>query len=225
MKITAHSGCDDTPMNSKAYLEHAVQLPVDALEIDIRRAADGTLILTHDAADDGSQLLLKDAFAIIAPSSLKVNCDLKEYRLEEDVLVLAQEAGIAKERILFSGSVWAHEAGEWPEYLDPEQIYLNIEELDHHIYDSLEQGGLPEQQELEQAVELCVETGCKVINVNYRICTPAFMTCCAEHGIGVSEWTPSTEEDLKKAVALEPVNITSRRPLLAKQIVAQTAER
>ncbi len=225
MKITAHSGCDDTPMNSRAYLEHAVQIPVDALEIDIRRAADGTLILTHDAADDGSQLLLEDAFAIIAPSGLSVNCDLKEYRLEKDVLTLARAAGIAKERILFSGSVWTYEAGEWPNYLDPTQIYLNIEELDHHIYDPLEKGELPEQQNLEKAVQLCVETGCKVINVNFRICTPAFMACCAEHGIGVSEWTPSTEEDLKKAVVFGPVNITSRRPMLAKQIAAQTAER
>lgn len=212
-------------MNSRAYLEHAVQLPVDALEIDIRRAADGTLILTHDAAEGKSRLTLAEAFAIIAPSRLNVNCDLKEYRLEEDVLALAQAAGIAKERILFSGSVWPCEAGEWPEYLDPAQIYLNIEELDHHIYDSLEQGRLPEQQKLEQAIELCVGTGCKVINVNYRICTPAFMAGCTAHGIGVSEWTPSTEEDLKKAVASGPVNITSRRPLLAKRIAAQTAER
>lgn len=225
MKITAHSGCDDTPMNSRAYLEHAVQLPVDALEIDIRRAADGTLILTHDVAEHGSQLPLEEAFAIIAPSNLNVNCDLKEYRLEKDVLALAQVAGIDKERILFSGSVWPYEAGEWPEYLDPAQIYLNIEELDCRIYDALENGGLPEQQQLEKAVVLCAGTGCKVINVNYRICTPDFMKCCSEHGIGVSEWTPSTEEDLKKAVVLEPVNITSRRPLLAKQIAAQTEER
>ena len=225
MKITAHSGCDDTPMNSRAYLEHAIQLPVDALEIDIRRAADGTLILTHDAADDGSQLPLAEAFAVIAPSSLRVNCDLKEYRLEQDVLALAQAAGIAKERILFSGSVWVHEAGEWPEYLTPEQIYLNIEELDNHIYDPLEKGELPEQQELEKAVKLCVATGCRVINVNFRICTPAFMACCAENGVGVSEWTPSTEDDLKKAAVFSPVNITSRRPLLAKQIAAEMAER
>ena len=34
--ITAHSGCSGTPANSMEYIEKACQLPIAALELDIR---------------------------------------------------------------------------------------------------------------------------------------------------------------------------------------------
>ncbi len=218
MKITAHSGCDETPQNSLEFVKHAVRLPVDTLEIDIRRSRTGKLILTHDEADDG--VSLADAFAIIAPSTLCVNCDVKEFNLEEPVLATAEAAGISSDRILFSGAVTPHKAGEWPSPVRPEQIYLNIEALVHDVYD------LKGQERLDaslRAVKLCAETGCSIINVHFSICTPEFMACCAENGIGVSAWTPTSAEELWHVAAFKPLNITSRNPMLAK-FIASTFE-
>lgn len=215
MKITAHSGCDETPLNSLEYVKHAVRLPVDTLEIDIRRSKSGKLILTHDEAADG--VSLAEAFSVIAPGTLCVNCDVKEYGLEEAVLETAAEAGISSDRILFSGSVTPHKAGEWPSQIRPEQIYLNIEALVPEVYN------LNGQEKLDaslRAVKLCAETGCKVINVQFRICTPEFMACCAENGIGVSAWTPTAAAELWYIASMNPLNITSRNPMLAKYIAS-----
>lgn len=46
--ITAHNGADGTPENSMEFVRHALASDADALEIDIRRLPDGTLVFTHD---------------------------------------------------------------------------------------------------------------------------------------------------------------------------------
>lgn len=208
-------------MNSMEYLLHAVELPVDALEIDIRRDSHGRLVLTHDAAENSGLLTLEQAFAVIATCGLSVNCDLKEYDLEQDVMAAASAAGISENRVLFSGSVRPRAESDWPENITPDRVYLNIEELVPNIYLPLERGEQPLHADLVRAVELCRETGCRVINVNFRICTPEFCKLCAVRGLGISMWTPSTTKDLTAAAKLMPVNITSRRPLLAKEIVQE----
>lgn len=59
--IVAHRGCHNAsprlalsavPENSRPALEHCVLLGVDMMELDVRRAADGTLVVIHDATVD-----------------------------------------------------------------------------------------------------------------------------------------------------------------------------
>ncbi|MYM83654.1 glycerophosphodiester phosphodiesterase [Duganella sp. FT50W] len=59
--IAAHRGCHnasprlalaEAPENSRSALEHCVLLGVDMMELDVRRAADGTLVVIHDATVD-----------------------------------------------------------------------------------------------------------------------------------------------------------------------------
>ena len=59
--IAAHRGCHNAsprlalaavPENSRPALEHCVLLGVDMMELDVRRAADGTLVVIHDATVD-----------------------------------------------------------------------------------------------------------------------------------------------------------------------------
>jgi glycerophosphoryl diester phosphodiesterase len=61
MMIVAHRGCHkaapavglpEAPENSLAALENCVALGVDMLEIDVRRSADGELVVIHDANVD-----------------------------------------------------------------------------------------------------------------------------------------------------------------------------
>ncbi|MBQ7215286.1 MAG: hypothetical protein IJS39_04810, partial [Synergistaceae bacterium] len=55
--ITAHSGCDDFTMNSEEYIVHALTLDIYAMEIDIRRDSDKTLILTHNPPEAGKEYI------------------------------------------------------------------------------------------------------------------------------------------------------------------------
>ena len=46
--ITAHSGCEGTARDSMESVELALALGADAIEMDIRRAPDGLLYISHD---------------------------------------------------------------------------------------------------------------------------------------------------------------------------------
>ena len=82
MLITAHSGCDSTPDNSMDFVRHALQLQVDALEVDVWRKC-GKLILSHDEPVDMNHPLLEEVFALVKEHpSMMVNCDLKEKGLD-----------------------------------------------------------------------------------------------------------------------------------------------
>lgn len=59
--VVAHRGCHNAspqqgleaaPENSLAALEHCVRLGVDMMELDVRRSADGALVVIHDATVD-----------------------------------------------------------------------------------------------------------------------------------------------------------------------------
>ena len=101
--ITAHSGSDGTPDNSMEFENYALGTAVDALEIDVRQAADGTLIISHDETGEEA-VTLKEVFDAVRGHGKRINCDLKEYGLEEAVNELAVSCGLAEGQILFSGS-------------------------------------------------------------------------------------------------------------------------
>ena len=48
MIVTAHSGCEGTPDNSLSFIDYALRLPVQALEVDVWQDEAGALILSHD---------------------------------------------------------------------------------------------------------------------------------------------------------------------------------
>ena len=88
--ITAHSGCDGTLQNSWSYISHALDKPFDYIEFDIRRNDDGKLVLAHDPEAARSGMLLDEALNMIAPTDKRINFDLKEYFLEEDIISLCE---------------------------------------------------------------------------------------------------------------------------------------
>ena len=222
MKITAHSGCDNTPMNSPEYLQHALALDCDAIEIDVRSAANGELILTHDPqSKDDTIFTLREAFGMAVFEKCAINCDLKEYQLESSVIRTANALGIARERIIFSGSVTPHPARQWPDYMQGVQVYMNIEELVPEIYKRLRSAS-NEVAVIQEALDLCAEKGCTVINVDFHICTPTFLQMCKERGLKISVWTVTEEEEIKKALSMNVFNITTCAPETVRRLSKQT---
>ena len=78
--ITAHSGCEGTARDSMESVELALALGADAIEMDIRRAPDGLLYISHDR-QTGSEIAkkhtLEAVFRRIADTPMKFNCDIK----------------------------------------------------------------------------------------------------------------------------------------------------
>ena len=82
--------------NSLAAIEGALALGCDMIEIDVRRRADGALVLHHDSGDAPGAPLFADALDLIAGAANAVMVDLKEGRTSTDVadLLLAHAPGI-----------------------------------------------------------------------------------------------------------------------------------
>ena len=114
--ITAHSGCEGTPDNSLASVKKGIASGADCVEIDVRADGHGKLWLTHDLPEDFSALVsLEEAFALIRDSGIAVNCDLKEYDALLPALALADQCGIAPDKLIFSGSVDTKRLEAYPE--------------------------------------------------------------------------------------------------------------
>ena len=50
--ITAHSGCEKTPENSREHILAAIASGAEMIEVDVRQAEDGTLYLSHDVPEE-----------------------------------------------------------------------------------------------------------------------------------------------------------------------------
>ena len=212
MLITAHSGCDSTPDNSMDFVRHALQLQVDALEVDVWRKC-GKLILSHDEPVDMNHPLMEEVFALVKEHpSMMVNCDLKEKGLEEPVYQLAESCGMEK-RIFFSGEVRLSIHELMPE-MDG-RVLINAENLIHDVY---EHGEVFCNEDCEELIRLCRKYGFVVINVNYRFATDYFVKVAEREHVGISFWTVTDREDIPHVIAWNPYNVTSRSPGLVLEM-------
>lgn len=115
--IAAHRGCHnasprlalaEVPENSRAALEHCVLLGVDMMELDVRRAADGTLVVIHDASvertTNGHGKVADLTLAQLQQLRLKQNFggQMAPDLSDENVATLAQMLEAAKGRIMLN---------------------------------------------------------------------------------------------------------------------------
>lgn len=209
--ITAHSGADGTPDNSLAFVRYALSLPVDALEVDVRRRADGTLAIGHDTADDDAPAL-QEVFSLAgAHPSVRVNCDLKEPGLEQAVCQLALQHGLSG-RIIYSGTVDVHMLDRFPALRQSVEFYLNLEEYVPELYNSYRDIPDFELQAAETICKICTEHGIHVVNMNQMLVTKRFCKLLAQAGLGVSAWTVDWPEEMQWFFANSVHNLTTRRP-------------
>ena len=213
--ITAHSGCSGTPANSMEYIRKACSLPIAVLELDIRRHPDGTLLLTHDPIGDAPLVRLDDAFSYLSNLEIKINCDLKEYDLESAVLETAERSGVARDRIIFTGSVT--NAKTFLKTHPDVCVMINPEELLPDFYTRIQNDKI---ETMGALLDACKEGGYSVININFRVRDDALFARCADAGIAVSAWTANQEEDIRRLYEKNVVNITTNNPELALEILS-----
>lgn len=223
MLITAHSGCDGTPDNSFEFVRHAITLSVDALEIDIRKASDDTLVLSHDELlPDGSNVYctLEEVFALIAPTGLKVNCDLKLAGLEKAVMDLAKKYDLLQ-RLIFSGTVSAELRDNLPQVYEAVEVFINCDMLVPEIMTYMEAEQPPGDALLCKALFLCREKGFRVMNLYYKLCTPEVVRLARELDVKLSVWTVNEETEIRSLLPCDLYNMTSRCPGLVRKLAEE----
>ena len=80
--ITAHTGAFGTAQNSLASVQAAIDKQVDVFELDVRQRPNGTLVMAHDlVVTNNDGVPLADAFALLEPTKLQLNLDIKETKV------------------------------------------------------------------------------------------------------------------------------------------------
>lgn len=213
--ITAHSGADHTPENSMEFVRHALETAADVLEIDVRTGKDRTLIITHDETD-GEAVSLREVFDTVREVPyIRINCDLKETGIEEEVFRLAEECALPVKRILYSGSVSREDlekGGAWRKV----EVYWNVEECIPDIYaqECKENAAHGEKglsgKAADRLISDCGKYGISVININEKYLNSLFIKKMKENGIGISAWTVNEPERIEKLLECGMHNITTR---------------
>ena len=210
--ITAHSGSDATADNSMEFVRYALGTSADALEIDVRRDGDGGLIISHDETGEKA-VTLKEVFCEVKKvPDMRMNCDLKEYGLEEEVYRLLQTCGLPGERILFSGSVrpWnIPEDAAWKQI----EVYWNVEECipDIYVCKEGEERNRITAETARYLADKCARYGISVININEKYLNQTLTDIMNEHQIGISAWTVNDPERIRRLLQLGVHNITTRK--------------
>jgi glycerophosphoryl diester phosphodiesterase len=124
--VAAHRGCHNpaprhgwtaaVPENSRAALERCVALGVDVMEVDVRRAADGVLVILHDVSvdrtTDGHGAVDRLSWPELARLHLRDGADgeggANAAPGEEHVLTLDAMLALARGRILLNLDVKAN---------------------------------------------------------------------------------------------------------------------
>ncbi|MBQ3490593.1 MAG: glycerophosphodiester phosphodiesterase [Clostridia bacterium] len=197
--ITAHSGCEKTPPNSREHVLAAIASGSEMIEVDVRMAG-GELRLAHDVPEDPSSCVtLRECFALIAPEeNLHMNIDVKTDGLLEAVMSLAKEFSLTH-RIIFTGAC-----------NDDRALALS---LGGDMWRSMWPG-----QEIADGIAANQKDGSPFLNVAYCMITEENNKKLRESGFGFSAWTVDKEYFLRLFLRMGISNITTRNPVLAMKL-------
>jgi glycerophosphoryl diester phosphodiesterase len=91
--VVAHRGASAVaPENTLEAFEKAIELGADMVEFDVRRAADGALVVSHDAVDATTARELPRVAEVVdlCAGRIALDVELKEPGLEEEALRLLE---------------------------------------------------------------------------------------------------------------------------------------
>lgn len=210
--LTAHSGCEKTPMNSIVYIQKVLDIRPDAMEVDVRLSSDGELILDHNGDAAGQAVPFEKACRALAGTSIRINADLKEKNLEEKVLETTKDCGIQAARIIFSGCLG--DPGTMQSRIGDASVFANPEEFDEGFYVCTD---VKEREErFRDVLHAIHDCQFRTVNINYRYCTERMMSLCRQMKIGISFWTVDDAKEARRLLgcrnAGQIVNITTNYP-------------
>lgn len=231
--ITGHSGCEQTPRDSMESIERAIACGADAVEMDVRRAPDGTLYISHDRqTQEGTakKPTLEDVFRRLRDTRLMLNCDIKEPFALCGALDLAAGFGFGPERLIVTGYVSPEQLALEPAIAERAGVFLNVEEVLKFIamgalcagkgeasFPQLMRDAKPFVLEmlrdgdfaLPSLIRLTHALGARGLNLPHaELTSPLFEALDAE-GILCSVWTVNEPAELERCLRLGVYNITT----------------
>ncbi len=243
--ITAHSGCEGTPRDSLESVVRAIELGVDAVEVDVRMDPAGVLRISHDKQHDAAAYAthasLEQVFALLGPTSLSINCDLKEHEHLYALFALAKRHAFGRERLILSGSVSPEQLSYDPGIVSKATVYMNIEELFKYLFLRNESASLADftrlmtepwaftrsyMKQFDAYIPLVVEfaryLGIEVINTPYQYLQERHFAALEVEKFRLSLWTVDDREALQSILSFSVSNlenVTTRHVSMTKSLM------
>jgi glycerophosphoryl diester phosphodiesterase len=203
------------PENTLRSFTKAIELGVDAVELDARRTREGEVVVIHDAkvdkttngkgavsdltlneikqlvTDKGERIPTLDEALDFLDKKVKIVIELKETGLEEKVLGLIHGKGLEKNVIIVSFQ---------------EEALRKVRELDNEVDTGLIY--VRHRNPIKAALDL----GAKYLLSLYRFTHTANIKKAHENGLKVIVWTINKQEEVPEYVKKGVDGIASDRP-------------
>jgi glycerophosphoryl diester phosphodiesterase len=224
--VIAHRGASLAEQeNTVAAFRRAAEMGADAVELDARRAADGTLVVHHDAhlpdgraicelaADDLPGHVPTLAVALDACAGMWVNVEIKNDSSDPDF----DE----------TDSIAEHVVAALAERAEPERWLISsfrLETVDRcralapDIRTAWLTVGPP-----DGAATLLHDRGHAALHPWYQLASPDVIASCHELGIAVNVWTCDDTDAMRQLVAAGVDGICTNVPDVAISVVRETA--
>jgi glycerophosphoryl diester phosphodiesterase len=224
----AHRGASaDRPENTMPAFQLAIEQGADVVECDVRASSDGAILLMHDATvdrtTDGSGLLRAMTAAEaggldagdgervpelrqvleLARGKVRVNVDIKEADIVDDVVAIVRDAGAEEgvTYISFLPEVW-----ERLDAIAPDSPMV-------HLVDSA--AGLASIA-MGDSGSQSVATG---VGVPFAIVNEGMVATMHRHGYGVFAWTVDDEAEMRRLIDCDVNGIVTNRPAALAEVV------
>jgi len=240
--ITAHTGCEGSPVNTVSSMHQGVSSGADAVEIDIRSTRDGAVILWHDdfiQTCSGRRIQLEtltlDEMLELEKKG-EILCDLPGLRITrlEDALEAADTLGSilnldlkddrsiselcrAVKRYGFVERTIvtgcdAGRAGKIKEECQDIQVLLNISTR-------YARRDVEDEDTVKMICRQAVSACCCGINIDFRLCSERLVDYASLRYLPVSVWTVDRLEDMRSMIAMGVYSITTYQPARLKKLV------
>ena len=182
------------PENSLAAVEAAAALGVDAVELDVLRRPDGTLVLAHGPELPAHAPPLDDALALTAALGLAVQIDVKVPGLEAGIVASLRRHDLFARSFVSSFSLrvldaFAEAAPELPRSFTYPEDRLGVSE--RRLLRPLLVPGLALMRALlpRRLPRWLRAAGASAATLNAGVVTPAAVAACHRIGAAVYVWT------------------------------------
>lgn len=208
--ITAHTGAYNTQMNSIESVQAAIDNNAQIIELDIRQRPDHTIVMSHDIVVtniDGAPL--EDALSLLKDTDIRINLDIKETRVLNDLYKLLVKYNLVEQSFLTGIETINVKAVKESDCAGME-YYLNYKPSRAKVFFD---------EYRTKLIELLEETGAVGINCNYKYAGSQLSSLLHKKGYKLSVWTVDSERTAKKMLVIKPDNITTKDPEMIDKVI------
>lgn len=208
--ITAHTGAYNTEMNSTQSVQAAIDNNAAVIELDIRQRPDHTVVMSHDiVVTNNDGVPLSEAFELLKGTDIKINLDIKETRVLDNLYQLLVDYGLVEQSFL-TGIETANVKAVKESACSDMDYYLNYMPSRPKVFFD---------EYREKLIQLLEETGAIGINCNYKFASSQLSSLLHKKGYKLSVWTVDKERTAKKMLAINPDNITTKDPQMINKVI------